>query len=146
MWMRFEIWRSDVKQAFWRKISKFAMNKAYPWYDYSSFYAHMQGWLEYASKRYTEQGVCVGSERVAKQMLIASEICRRLSTGYVKDNAYNVVFGPEYLSTILPPPWTPTDEERRKYKQLRKVEERDQKYYLELLFQILNKHSLMWWD
>lgn len=146
MWLRFEIWRSDVKQAFWRKIAKFAMNKAYPWYDYSSFYAHMQDWFEYASKRYTERGVCKGSDKVAKQMAVAAEICRRFATSYLEDNAYNVVFGPEYRGTPKKFPWSPTDDERKKYAQLWKVEERDQKYHLELLTKIICKHSLMWWD
>lgn len=146
MWFRLSIWWSDKKRTFWRNVSKFAMKKAYFWWDYSYLFGHMHDWFEYASKRYKERGVCTSSDKTSRQLAVASEICKRLSTGYIEENAYNVVFGPDYLRGLITFPYTPTEEESKKYTKLCRFEKQSYEYHLELLTKLISKHSLTWWD
>jgi len=146
MWFRLSNWWSDKKREFWRSVSKFAMRKAYFWWDYSYLFAHMHDWFEYASKRYKERGVCASSDNTSRQLAVASEICKRLSTGYIEENAYNVVFGPKHLRRPITFPFKPTEEESRKYRRLHEFEQQSYKYHLELLTKLISKHSLTWWD
>lgn len=146
MWFRFSNWRGSKRRAFWRNVSKFAMRKAYFWWDYLYLFEHMHDWFEYASKRHNEWGMCASRDKTSRQLAIASEICKRLSTGYIEENAYNVVFGPDYLRRPITFPYTPTEEESRKYAQLYIFEKQSYKYHLELLTKLISKHSLTWWD
>ena len=109
MWFRFSNWCSGRKREFWRSVSKFAMRKAYFWWDYSYLFEHMYDWFDYASKRYKERSVCVTGDVTAKQLAIAAEVCRRLSTGYIEENAYNVVLGPKHLRRPVTFPFKPTE-------------------------------------
>lgn len=140
--LRFRMWKSTVRQSFWRRISKFAMRRAYPWFDFSFFFMHLHDWFDYALKEYEKKGICINSNRISKQMKIASEICHRLSSGFIEDNSYMVVFGKEYTPDFK----SFTDKERILYRRLGKVERRTYNFYLEYLTDIIRKNSLTWWD
>ena len=144
--IRFNIWRYGLEKSFFRRIAKFVMKRAYPWFDFSYLFMMMQDWLDYASSQHKEQGNSVASGRIAKQMGIASQVCRRLSTGYIEDNAYKVVFDDK---DFIPPqefPWFPEVDDKRRYKRLFAFEKQSYLYHMGLLTRIISKYSHGWWD
>ena len=146
MRIRFQIFKENIKRSFWKKVFRFSMKKSFYWWDYSYFFEMNYEWLKYASKRYKERGVCTSSDKTSRQLAVASEICKRLSTEYIEENAYNVVFGPDHWKRHITFPYTPTKEESKKYKKLCRFEKQSYEYHLELLTKLISKHSLTWWD
>lgn len=133
--MKYAIWKSNMKRKIWSYIFLFAMKKAYPWYDFTFFFELMGNWLHNASLEHKKNGTLMRSDKTAKEMLIASEVCKRLSTGYIEDNARIVVFGPDYMDT-----------DDKDYKRLRQFTEKSYAFHLDLLTKMIRKHSLTWWD
>jgi hypothetical protein len=73
------------------------MKKSFFWWDYSYFFEMNYEWLKYASKNFEEKGHAVNNEKVARRMLIASEICKRIADDDIADNAEAL----DYLSEII---------------------------------------------
>lgn len=140
----------EFKRNLWIKLYKIARKKAYPWWDYSNFYSVMGEWLEDASKNFLEEGNHVGAEKSAKQMLIASELCKRISNGYADENSYETAFKVKLEDVEFDISnrnfVSHSEEKSRKYKKWKEYQKRDNDLYFNLLFQILKKHSLNWWD
>ena len=112
------------------------MKKAYPWYDFTFFFELMGNWLHNASLEHKKNGTLVRSDKTAREMLIASEVCERLSNGYIEDNAYKVIYGVNYLENGC----------IKDYKRLREFTEKSYAFHLDLLTKMIKKHSLTWWD
>lgn len=94
------------------------MKKSFFWWDYSYFFEMNYEWLKYASKNFEEKGHAVNNE-VARRMLIASEICKRIADDDIANNAEAL----DYLSEIT-----------------------NNTEALDYLSEIIRKYSLTWWD
>jgi len=117
------------------------MKRSFFWWDYSYFFEMNYEWLKYASKNFEEKGHAVNNEKVARRMLIASEICKRIADDYIADNADAVVFGSDHISKPLS-----SDEERNLFKKKMEFERKLYSYYLDYFSEIIRKYSLTWWD
>jgi len=73
------------------------MKKSFFWWDYSYFFEMNHEWLKYSSKNFEKKGHAVNNEKVARRMLIASEICKRIADDDIADNAEAL----DYLSEII---------------------------------------------
>jgi len=146
--IRFKMWRDELirkgRVRRWKKLTY----KTFPWYDRSFFFEINSYWLLDASKKYKKKGMSTNSESVAKEMLIAGEICKRLADDFIDENTrydiYKIVEENENKKS---------DDWKRKYdtvpkyiwKKSGKDNVRDQKAYIEMLFDQL-KNSKSWWD
>ena len=101
------------------------MNK-YHWYDYSFLLQAIQDWLDNSSKQHKENGVLVRSNRTAKEMLIASNLIKRINDSdiYYKPNmVFNTKNKFLYISS-----------------------EKQEKQDINYLFDFMKKHIQGWWD
>lgn len=134
--MKYAFWKENMKRKIWKHTFLFVMKKAYPWYDFTFFFELMGNWLYNSSLEHKKNGTLMRSDKTAREMLIASEVCKRLSNDYIEDNAHIVVFGPDYLDT----------DDDKDYKRLRQFTEKSYVFHLDLLTKMIRKHSLTWWD
>ena len=148
MRIRFQIFKENIKRSFWKKVFRFSMKKSFYWWDYSYFFEMNYEWLKYASKNFEEKGHTVNNKKVARRMLIASEICKRIADDYITDNVYTVVFGSDYISKPFSFDRSKklSDEERNLFKKKMEFEKKLYLYYLNYLSEIIRKYSLTWWD
>lgn len=104
-------------------------------------------------KYFRYHGVAVGNERCAKQIQICKNLCKRISYGYWDQSGFeqhwkkwgDIVWEP-YLGHAN----CKTDEdykkEREESQKLLKKEDYLRDQDIELLFKIMKKHMLGWWD
>jgi hypothetical protein len=139
---------AEWKSSFWHKICIFAMRRSFFWFDYSYFYGLMYEWLSYSAKRMKEDSLLVLKDKKAREMLVASELCKRLATTYAAENAHITAFGETVEETYNDFDFHSkfSDRERKLVRKSMKIEKRDTEYYLEYLGTLLKKHSQGWWD
>jgi len=108
----------------------------------------MYEWLSYSAKRMKEDSQLVHKDKKAREMLVASELCKRLATTYAAENAHMTAFGETVEETYNDFDFHSnfSTRERKLVRRSMKIEKRDTDYYLEYLGTLLQKHSRGWWD
>ena len=119
------------------------------WWDYSSFLELMETWLREASRMHDTKGHFTGSKKVARQMLIAATLCKRIR----EDNYQNPFWFGEVgidsnIKTHSPRShvvftYKPS---KKIFKYCRKKQANQRKSDLEMLMSIINKNLFGWWD
>lgn len=137
----------SVRVRKWKKLTY----KTFPWWDESYFYEMNSYWLLHSSKQFKEKSVCVKGDKVAKDMLIAGEICKRLSDGFIYDNVHTEITKlmeeAEKKRGRSDFDWLNDGKDIRKslFNKSNKDFKRDYEYHQELLSSKLKK-SINWWD
>jgi hypothetical protein len=108
----------------------------------------MYEWLSDASYKMKKDSQLVLKDKKAREMLVASELCKRLASTYVEENAHITAFGETIEETYNDFNFHSkfSDRERKLVRKSMKIEKRDTEYYLEYLGTLLKKHSQGWWD
>ena len=101
------------------------MNK-YKWYDYSFLLQAVSCWLEDSAKQHKEKGVLVRSNKTAKEMIIASNLIKRITEEeiYYKPN--------KLFDNKNKFPYSYCETQR--------------KQDIDYLFDFMKKHLTGWWD
>lgn len=71
----------ELKMKFWGKVSKIAMKKAHPRWDFAYFYEYTYEWLKLASVEFEKYSKLERSEEVVKELKVASEIAEKICEG-----------------------------------------------------------------
>ena len=130
------------------KFKRQLMTK-FNWWDYSSFLELMETWLREASRMHNTKGHFTGSKKVARQMLIAATLCKR-----IREDDYNNPFwfgevsidfdvrpdAPRSLMFFTHKP------SKKVFKYCMKKQAKQKQADLEMLTGIINKNLFGWWD
>lgn len=139
------------KRAFWdftrkienkkreRKIKRWTKKtmKLFPFFDYSYFFDIMSIWAEEASKEYKNSDLLVSSPKTSKELLIVSELCKRLSEGYADENEYEF-WKKKYGGFDNIP--------KHQFERIRKRASGREKQDAEYLFHLMKRKYRGWWE
>lgn len=137
----------SVRVRKWKKLTY----KTFPWWDESYFYEMNSYWLLHSSKQFKEKSNCTKKDKVAKEMLIAGEVCKRFADGFIDDNVHtevnNLLKEAERKRGKSDYDWLSDGKDIPKFlfNKSNRDFKRDYKYHQELLFRMLRK-SQSWWD
>lgn len=131
-------------------------------WDYSRLLAMMERKLKRMSDHLREHGHAVGSDRHAKQLLVASELCKRIRLDAYEDPfmaKLDAKYGPLEMSSkptdnprvaelIITRPRLNGDKakEEASSRRIWKHAESQKKADIQLLGRLFDKHLLCWWD
>ena len=130
------------------KFKRQLMTK-FNWWDYSSFLELIETWLREASRMHDTKGHFTGSKKVAKQMLIAATLCKRIR----EDDYKNPFWLGEVGIGFRIEPFSPRSRgiftykpNQKVFKYCQKRQARQKQADLEMLTRIINKNLFGWWD
>lgn len=121
----------------------------FSWWDHSYFLELMETWLREASRMHSTKGQFIGSNKVARQMLIAATLCKRIR----EDDYQNPFwFGEVTIETSLDlsytkgKVWFIHKPNKKVFKHCMKKQAKQKQADLEMLTGIINKNLFGWWD
>lgn len=133
-----------MKNKFRRQI----MTK-FSWWDHSYFLELMETWLRESSRMHSTKGQFVGSNKVARQMLIAATLCKRIREDDYKNPFWfgevGINFDIEQHSPRSRVLFTHKPSEEV-FKHCMKKQAKQKQADLEMLTGIINKNLFGWWD
>ena len=119
------------------------------WWDYSNFLELMETWLREASRMHEAKGHFTGSKKVARQLLVAATLCKRIREGDYQNPFW---FGEVSIEFDVRPA-TPRSRiffthkpSKKVFKYCMKKQAKQRKADLEMLTGIINKNLFGWWD
>ena len=130
------------------KFKRQLMTK-FHWWDHYYFLELMETWLREASRMHSTKGQFVGSKKVARQMLIAATLCKRIREDDYKNPFW---FGEVTIETSLDlsytkgKVWFIHKPNKKVFKYCMKKQAKQKKADLEMLTGIINKNLFGWWD
>lgn len=130
------------------KFKRQLMTK-FHWWDHSYFLELMETWLREASRMHSTKGQFVGSNKVARQMLIAATLCKRIREDDYKNPFW---FGEVTIKTSLDlsytkgKVWFIHKPNKKVFKHCMKKQAKQKQTDLEMLTGIINKNLFGWWD
>ena len=80
---------------------RFVIRKLFPWWDHSYLLKMMSIWAEEASKKHKTIGITMSSDSISKELIIFSEVCKRLANSSYEEDAWQTLDG-EDLFEIYP--------------------------------------------
>lgn len=130
------------------KFKRQLMTK-FSWWDHSYFLELMETWLREASRMHNSKGHFTGSKKVAKQMLIAATLCKRIREDDYKNPFW---FGEVSIETDLFEgikncnfQWVHKPN-KKVFMYCIKKQAKQKQADLEMLTSIINKNLFRWWD
>ena len=121
----------------------------FSWWDHDYFLELMETWLREASRMYNSKGHFTSSNKVARQMLIAATLCKRIREDDYKNPFW---FGEVGIGFNIEK-HSPSSRVFFTYKPNKKVfkycqnkQAKQKKADLEMLTSIINKNLFGWWD
>ena len=130
------------------KFKRQLMTK-FSWWDHSYFLELMEIWLREASRMHNSKGHFTGSKKVARQMLIAATLCKRIR----EDDYKNPFWFGEVGIDFNIEPHTPRSRvffthkpNQKVFKYCMKKQAKQKQADLEMLTGIINKNLFGWWD
>ena len=133
-----------MKNKFKRKLMT-----EFSWWDHSYFLELMETWLREASRMHNTKGHFTGSKKVARQMLIAATLCKRIR----EDDYQNPFWFGEVSIKFDVRHATPRSRiffthkpSKKVFKYCMKKQANQRKSDLEMLMSIINKNLFGWWD
>ena len=130
------------------KFKRQLMTK-FHWWDHSYFLELMETWLREASRMHSTKGQFIGSNKVARQMLIAATLCKRIREDDYKNPFW---FGEVTIKTSLDlsytkgKVWFIHKPNKKVFKYCMKKQAKQKQADLEMLTGIINKNLFGWWD
>ena len=130
------------------KFKRQLMTK-FSWWDHSYFLELMETWLREASRMHNTKGHFTGSKKVARQMLVAATLCKRIrEDDYQNPFWFGEVGIDSNIKTHSPRShvvftYKPS---KKIFKYCRKKQANQRKADLEMLTSIINKNLFGWWD
>lgn len=121
----------------------------FSWWDHSYFLELMETWLREASRMHNSKGHFSSSNKVARQMLIAATLCKRIR----EDDYQNPFWFGEVGIDFNIEQHSPRSRvffthkpNKKVFKYCQKRQARQKKADLEMLTSIINKNLFGWWD
>ena len=130
------------------KFKRQLMTK-FRWWDYSNFLELMETWLLEASRMHNTKGHFTGSKRVARQMLIAATLCKRIREDDYKNPFWFGEVGINFdvkTSTPRSRVFFTHKPSKKIFRYCQKKQARQRQSDLEMLMSIINKNLFGWWD
>ena len=130
------------------KFKRQLMTK-FSWWDHSYFLELMETWLREASRMHNTKGHFTGNKKVARQMLVAATLCKRIrEDDYQNPFWFGEVGIDSNIKTHSPRShvvftYKPS---KKIFKYCRKKQANQRKADLEMLTSIINKNLFGWWD
>ena len=130
------------------KHKRLIMQK-YPWYDYSFFLELMELWFREAAYKHENQGYCVNSDKVAKQLRIAAHLCKRINEDdYADPHWFGKVniesnFSSNKSHNTVRFIYLPS---KKIYRLCVKRRAKQRQADLDMLTRLINKNLFGWWD
>ena len=130
------------------KFKRQLMTK-FSWWDHSYFLELMETWLRDASRMHNTKGHFTGSKKIARQMLVAATLCKRIrEDDYQNPFWFGEVGIDSNIKTHSPRShvvftYKPS---KKIFKYCRKKQANQRKADLEMLTSIINKNLFGWWD
>ena len=121
----------------------------FSWWDHSYFLELMETWLREASRMHNSKGHFTSSNKVARQMLIAATLCKRIREDDYKNPFWfgevGIGFNIEKHSPRSRVFFT-YKPNKKVFKYCQNKQAKQKKADLEMLTSIINKNLLGWWD
>lgn len=121
----------------------------FSWWDHSYFLELMETWLREASRMHNTKGHFTGNKKVARQMLVAATLCKRIR----EDDYNNPFWFVEVGINSDVKPATPRARvvftykpSKKIFKYCQKKQAKQRQSDLEMLTSIINKNLFRWWD
>ena len=121
----------------------------FSWWDHSYFLELMETWLREASRMHSTKGHFTGNKKVARQMLVAATLCKRIR----EDDYQNPFWFGEVGIDLNIEPHSPRSSVFFTHKPNKKVfmycikkQAKQKQADLEMLTSIINKNLFRWWD
>ena len=133
-----------MKNKFKRKLMT-----EFSWWDHSYFLELMETWLREASRMHNTKGHFTGNKKVARQMLVAATLCKRIrEDDYQNPFWFGEVGIDSNIKTHSPRSqvvftYKPS---KKVFKYCMKKQAKQRKADLEMLTSIINKNLFGWWD
>ena len=130
------------------KHKRLIMQK-YPWYDSSSLLSMIELWCTESAKAYKAKGVCVNSDKVAKELSIVAYLCKRINADDYSDPHWfgNVTIDSDFITTKASKTVRFTYLPSKKiYRMCMKRRERQKQADLDMLTRLINRNLFGWWD
>ena len=117
----------------------------FSWWDHSYFLELMETWLREASRMHNSKGHFTSSNKVARQMLIAATLCKRIREDDYQNPFWfgevGIDFNIEQRRVFF------THKPNKKvFKYCQNKQVKQKKADLEMLTSIINKNLFGWWD
>ena len=119
------------------------------WWDHNYFLELMETWLREASRMHNSKGHFKGSKKVARQMLIAATLCKRIREDDYKNPFWFGEVGIDFNIEQHSPrsrvffTYKPN---QKVFKYCQKRQAKQKQADLEMLTGIINKDLFGWWD
>lgn len=108
------------------------------WFDYTYLLQIIEFKLRNDAKQYIKNGHCVDSDKYGRQMILAANLCERLT----KDEYYS-----PWSVNLRKSIWKRlSEEESKKFCWIVERESEMRKQDLDYLLTIFRKHAMNWWD
>lgn len=130
------------------KFKRQLMTK-FNWWDYSNFLELMETWLREASHMHDTKGHFTGSKKVARQMLIAATLCKRIREDDYQNPFWFGEVGIDFdVRHATPRARVVFTHKPSKniFKYCQKKQARQRQSDLEMLTSMINKNLFGWWD
>ena len=130
------------------KFKRQLMTK-FSWWDHSYFLELMETWLREASHMHNSKGHFTSSNKVAKQMLIAATLCKRIREDDYKNPFWFGEVGIDFNIEQHSPRsrvFFTHKPSKKVFKYCMKKQANQRKSDLEMLTSIINKNLFGWWD
>ena len=119
------------------------------WWDHNCFLELMETWLREASRMHNSKGHFKGSKKVARQMLIAATLCKRIREDDYKNPFWFGEVGIDFnIKTYSPRSrvFFTHKPNQKVFKYCQKRQAKQKQADLEMLMSIINKNLFGWWD
>ena len=121
----------------------------FSWWDHSYFLELMETWLREASHMHNSKGHFTSSNKVARHMLIAATLCKRIREDDYKNPFWFGEVGIDFNIQQHSPRsrvFFTHKPNKKVFKYCQKRQARQKKADLEMLTSIINKNLFGWWD
>ena len=121
----------------------------FSWWDHSYFLELMETWLREASRMHNSKGHFTSSNKVARQMLIAATLCKRIREDDYQNPFWFGEVGIGFNTEQHPPcsrvffTYKPN---KKVFKYCQNKQAKQLQADLDMLTSIINKNLFRWWD